>query len=118
MNLLKMFTDAPDIKEFSAGETILEEGISGDVMYVVMEGKVDIRVNEFSIEKVVPGEIVGEMALIDSRARSANVVALTRCRLAPVTEKQFLFMVQRTPLFSLHVMRVLADRIRKINEKL
>ena len=112
-----MFKDAPDIKEYFAGETILEEGKPGDVMYVVLEGKVDIQVRGYSIDTAVSGGIIGEMALIDFMTRSASAVALTDCRLAPVTEKQFLAMVQQTPLFSLHVMRVLVNRIRKMDDK-
>jgi CRP/FNR family cyclic AMP-dependent transcriptional regulator len=60
---------------------------------------------------------LGEMALIDSKARSATAVAISDCRLAPVNEKRFLFMVQETPFFALHVMRSLTDKIRLTNLK-
>jgi CRP/FNR family cyclic AMP-dependent transcriptional regulator len=42
-------------------------------------------------------------------------VAKSACRLALVDEKRFLFMVQQTPFFALHVMRVLATRLRWMN---
>jgi len=57
----------------------------------------------------------GEMALIDSSARSATAVARTDCELIPVDDKRFMFLVQQTPFFAIHVMRVLADRLRKTN---
>jgi len=56
------------------------------------------------------------MALIDDSPRSATVVALTDCSVAPLTEKQFLFLVRHTPFFALRVMRVLAMRLRKQNQ--
>jgi CRP-like cAMP-binding protein len=43
-------------------------------------------------------------------------VARTDCRLATVNERRFIFMVQEHPFFSLYVMRVLADRIRKMDQ--
>jgi CRP-like cAMP-binding protein len=54
------------------------------------------------------------MALIDTKARSASVVAKTDCRLVPINEKRFLVLVHETPVFALLVMRVLADRLRRM----
>ena len=55
------------------------------------------------------------MALIDRSPRSATVVAATDAIIVPVGEKQFLFLVSRTPHFALNVMRVLAQRLRVAN---
>jgi CRP/FNR family cyclic AMP-dependent transcriptional regulator len=55
------------------------------------------------------------MALIDATPRSATAIAATDVRLVPVAEKQFLFLVSRTPHFALNVMRVLARRLRAQN---
>ena len=49
---------------------------------------------------------------------SATAVARTNCKLLPIDEKFFLDLVERSPHFSLQVMRVLADRLRKTDEKL
>jgi CRP-like cAMP-binding protein len=60
---------------------------------------------------------MGEMAIVGSHKRTATAVAKTPCRLAPVTERRFVLLVQETPYFALHVMKVLADRIvRKEHE--
>jgi CRP-like cAMP-binding protein len=55
------------------------------------------------------------MALVDPAPRSATAVALTDVTIVPVAEKQFLFLVSRTPHFALNVMRVLARRLRATN---
>jgi CRP-like cAMP-binding protein len=55
--------------------------------------------------------VIGEMALIGDRRRTASAIARTNCRLAPINERRFLFLVQETPFFALHIMRVLAERI-------
>ena len=64
-----------------------------------------------------PGDLLGEMALIDSKPRSASALTRSTCRIAPVGEERFLQMVQETPHFSLHVMRILADRLRRTTAK-
>jgi CRP-like cAMP-binding protein len=53
------------------------------------------------------------MSLIDDSPRSADAVAKTACVLAPVDERRFLFLVHETPMFALHVMSVMAERLRK-----
>jgi CRP/FNR family cyclic AMP-dependent transcriptional regulator len=113
MNLQSLFANTKNMQEFQAGATIFAERTPGDVMYVVLEGEVEVRVGSAVVAVAGPGEIVGEMALIDAHARSATAVARSACRLALVNEQRFLYMVQETPFFALHVMRVLAARLRR-----
>jgi CRP/FNR family cyclic AMP-dependent transcriptional regulator len=115
MNLSNLFKNTENNIEFKAGEVIFEEGAPGDVMYVVLDGEVDIKVDDQAVDVIKPGNIMGEMALIDASARSATAIAKSDCKLARVDQKLFLYMVQQTPFFSLEVMRVLADRLRLMN---
>ena len=115
MHLRTLFEHTKDVQEFPAGSTIFTEGAPGDVMYVVLDGEVEVRVGSSVVEVAGPGEIVGEMALIDAQVRSATTVAKSDCRLALVDAQRFLYMVQETPFFALHVMRVLADRLRRMD---
>ena len=117
MNLLNLFRNSENVERYSAGEKIFDEGQSGDVMYVVLEGEVEILAHGQPIGTVGPGDLLGEMALIDSKARSATAMALSDCQLAPVNEKRFLFMVQEHPFFALHVMRTLVGKLRVITPK-
>jgi CRP/FNR family cyclic AMP-dependent transcriptional regulator len=112
MNLRNLFDRTGHAREFQAGTTIFAHGDPGDVMYVVLDGEVEVQAPSGFAEILGPGEILGEMALIDAKARSATVVAKSNCRLATVDEKGFLFMVDETPFFALHVMRVLVQRLR------
>ena len=116
MNTLDLFKDETDFKEFKAGETIFREGEPGDNLYVVMEGSVDIKVAGEKFIAAQPGDIVGEMALIDASARSATAVARTRCKLIAINEKRFTHLTQQTPYFAIYVMRVLVERLRRMNK--
>jgi CRP-like cAMP-binding protein len=112
LNIVNLFKSAENTKEFSAGETIFSEGETGDVMYVVMDGDVEIRVRDRVLDVAGPGSTVGEMALIDTATRSATAIAKSDCRLAPVDERQFTYMTAQTPNFALFVMKMLARRLR------
>jgi CRP/FNR family transcriptional regulator, cyclic AMP receptor protein len=103
-------------RNFATGDTIFSEGEKGDEFFVVVRGKVEIRSGDRSLETLGPKGIFGEMALIDDSPRSATVVALTDVTVAPIKERQFLFLVKHMPMFALKVMRVLAKRLRRQNK--
>jgi CRP/FNR family transcriptional regulator, cyclic AMP receptor protein len=117
MNLAKLFENAKDARDYPAGTTVFAQGEPRDVMYVVLEGELDLQRGGRTFETASTGAIVGEMAMIDKAPRSATAIAKTRCRLMPIDEKRFEFMVTETPFFALHVMRVLVDRLRRTTER-
>jgi CRP-like cAMP-binding protein len=115
---LELFRDDPDFRILAAGSVVFEQGDPGDAMYVVLEGEVEVYVGTTKVETLAAGDIFGEMALIDRAPRAARAVAKTRCKLVSIPELRFVHLVQRTPQFSLHIMKVLADRLRKLNRLL
>jgi len=113
MTVLKHIDETHGYQSFPAGATIIKKGTPGDVMYIVKEGTVEVRDGRRLLDTVDPGGVVGEVALIDARERSASVVAKTDCQLLPINEEQFVLLVERMPYFALQVMRTLADRLRR-----
>lgn len=103
---------------FAAGQTIFSEGEGGDVMYVVVEGGVNLSVHGTLVETLAPGGMFGEMALLGNESRAATAVAVSDCKLSPIDEKRFLFLIQQTPYFALQMMRVMADRLRRMDARL
>lgn len=101
---------------FIAGETIFRQGDPRTFMFVVNEGEVEIRIGEKVIEVVEAGGIFGEMAMIDGEPRTATAVARTECKLVPIDQRRFQFLVQQTPYFAIEVMRVLAGRLRRVDQ--
>ena len=116
MNLLSLFRNAKETRVVSAGDVIIREGEPGDVMYVVLEGEVEVSVRERVINRLLPGDMFGELALIDTRPRSATAIAVTECKLAMVDQRRFMFLIQETPFFAIHVLDVLAERLRRQTE--
>jgi CRP/FNR family cyclic AMP-dependent transcriptional regulator len=118
MDLIPLFEHTAEQERHAPGSVIFHEGDPGNAMYVLLEGEVDIRINGNTVYTALPGDFFGEMALIETRERSATAIARTDCRLAPVSERRFLFMVEQTPYFSLHVMRVLVERLRRADDQI
>ena len=114
---LDLFSTDENPRVCEAGETIFREFDMGAEMYVVLEGEVELSIGNAAVETLGPGEPFGEMALIDQAPRVATATARTACKLAVLPEKRFLFMVQTTPHFALQIMKVMADRLRKMNER-
>jgi CRP-like cAMP-binding protein len=114
---LEMFADETDPRACKAGEVIFRTFDMGAEMYVVLEGEVNLMIDSRVLETIGPGDPFGEMALIDQTPRTATAVARIACKLAVISEKRFLFMVQTTPDFALYIMKVMADRLRKMNTR-
>ena len=116
MDLLEVFRDSDDLVEFPAGAVIFTEGKEGNYMYVVMSGEVFVSLSDKVIATASPGEIVGEMALINSDIRSATVTAKTDCVMALIDQSSFESLLRHVPEFTLHVMNVLAARLQNVYE--
>ncbi len=97
------------------GATIFSRGEPGSAMYVILEGQVELRIADDHVEVLGPGEPFGEMALVDSEPRVATAVAKTACRLARISEERFLVLIQDKPYFGLEMMKVMAQRLRRMN---
>lgn len=101
---------------YKAGEVIFRAGDPGDELFVIRDGTVAVEVKGVVVERLGSSEIFGEMALVEAKPRSATVIAETDCVIVPISEKQFLIMVEYAPSFSLAVIRTLAHRLREANE--
>lgn len=109
-----LFRNTADYVMYEAGQVIFEEGQPGDVMYAIIEGEVEITVKSQLIDFIGPGGIIGEMALIDNSPRSGTARAKTQAKLVPISQKRFTFLVQQTPYFSIQVMQIMAERLRRL----
>ncbi len=116
MNAADLFKHETESIDLAAGEVLFEEGDHGDCMFVLLEGAMNVKVGDLTVEQSERGALLGEMALIDQSPRGATVVATAPSRLARVDERRFNFIIQQNPFFARHMMKVLVDRLRHMNE--
>ena len=115
MQAIKLFKPSDATHAIPAGSFVFHTGEPAACAYVLLEGEAEVLVNDQVVERAAPGSLLGEMALIERRERSACLRAVTDCKLVAIDERRFLFLVQQHPFFALHVMQVMAERLRHMN---
>ena len=113
MPTFAILRNEPDIRSFKQGETIFKQGDTADCMFAVVEGAVEIELRGTVVERIAPGGVFGEMALIDGQPRSATALAAADCSVAVINEKRFLRLIELTPRFALQMMQVITERLRR-----
>ena len=104
-------------RSFLAGKSICRIGDHGDSMMAVVVGTVRIsfptvRGKEIILADLRPGELFGEIALLDGGPRSANAKALTNCQLMVLARRDVLPFLESNPAACLKLMEILCARIR------
>jgi CRP-like cAMP-binding protein len=100
------------VVRYDKGKIIMVAGQAGALMYVVIEGRVAISIRGAVVERVGPGGIFGELALIDQSPRAANAVAETDCALLAINRNVFLNLVKSEPAFGIALLSAMAERLR------
>jgi CRP/FNR family transcriptional regulator, cyclic AMP receptor protein len=120
-------------RNFLADSVIIEEGETGDSMFVMLSGEVEItkrltleldedtpKERVMSRLKAEDGVYFGEMTLLESEARSATVTANSDCVLLELHQKDFLGLIHRRPAMGvkllLRLAQVLSSHLRKTNQ--
>ena len=107
---------------FGKKEVVFKKGDKGDQMFQVRQGLLGVYAaygtpEETLLTKLGPGDIVGEMAILNEETRSATVVALDYdTELDVLTREDFLDRCAKEPEFALQVMNHMGSRIRQLTE--
>jgi CRP/FNR family cyclic AMP-dependent transcriptional regulator len=97
---------------YEKGKIIMVAGQTGAFMYVLLDGRVAISIRGAVIERVGPGGVFGEMALVDQSPRAANAAAETDCSLLAINRAVFLNLVKSEPTFGISLLSSMAERLR------
>jgi EAL domain-containing protein (putative c-di-GMP-specific phosphodiesterase class I) len=103
-------------RQFSQGEELIREGELGDCAYIIESGNVEILVRRegqlIQIGTRGPGSMLGEMAMIDDKPRTATVRALEDCTAIEITREDFAHRVESADPVLRMVMRIVTSRYR------
>ncbi len=110
-------------KDFPADTNIITVEQPGDVVFIIMSGTVKVHVKQATGDDVVlailgSGDIVGEMSLLDSAGRSADVVTLEESTVLWMDRVTFQEALNKIPTFSVNLFRLLAQRLRLANAQI
>ncbi|MEM7654020.1 MAG: cyclic nucleotide-binding domain-containing protein [Pseudomonadota bacterium] len=101
---------------FPPNTNILLEGEIGGYMYVVLQGMIDVSAKGEPLDVLEPGEVLGEMALVEggNRMRSASAVSTTTCKLLRIEAEQFQEIAERQPEFLKLIEQIAENRAQRI----
>jgi len=109
-------------RRFPKHTTVVEEGLAGDYMYVIRQGRVKVtKASDDGREKIMQfmetGDFFGEMALLSNDPRSASVKTLEPSVLLALSRRDFIEQLRQSPDLALAVIGELTDRLRETNEQ-
>jgi CRP/FNR family cyclic AMP-dependent transcriptional regulator len=121
-NELKLLSTRFTTHEYKKGETVLRELEKSKALYVIVEGEVNVVLEtdeiEFVIDELRAGQFFGEMAMLDGKPRSADVVCMSDCRMLKLSGKDFYEILELNPSILRSLVLELCDRLRKANARL
>ena len=110
------------IREYEAGDVVMQEGEKGDELFIVLTGSVSVVRGEATLSRLGPGEHVGEMALIRAVPRSASVIADVASECISIRRSDFFEILRREHELAIkflwQFLGVLADRLDQTSKEL
>jgi CRP-like cAMP-binding protein len=105
------------IEHFGADDVIFHKGDPGDRLYAILSGRVGINTvsrdgKEIILNILDPGEVFGEIAVLDGKRRTAGALAMEPTKLVRIGRAEFLPFLERHPRLSLRLIEVLCERLR------
>jgi len=109
-------------RTYAAGQEIFKEGDDGDGVYVVRDGLVEIsglvdQKVRLVLSQIGPGDMFGEMAVIDYKPRSACAVAKADTKVYFIPRAEMLALVARSPALAMALLREVSQRLREFNQQ-
>ncbi len=108
-------------KVYEDGDVVVRQGDSGDRLYVIQEGQVEVVVGQagqaMRLAVRGPGEFFGEMAIFEREARMATVRALGRARILTVDKQNLLRSIHDDPSLAFHMVETLSRRVRELSRE-
>ncbi len=116
-DMLNALAETTHARKLAPGDVLMRKGDPGDSLFIINEGWVKIvtldkKGDELIINKCGPGEIIGEMALLDSGPRSASVIALENSEALELKREAFQDVIDHHPEVSLSIIRSYSNRLR------
>jgi signal transduction histidine kinase len=113
---LEWIAGACETAELAAGEVVAAEGDDGDALFVIAVGELEVvkrsRTTEVPIARLGPGEIVGEMAVLEGAPRNATIRAVEPSRVIRIGRDVVLELVRTRPSAAMSIIRTVTGRLR------
>jgi diguanylate cyclase (GGDEF)-like protein len=102
-----------------AGQHLLKRDSNNAALYLLLEGEVEIYLDEEDkpLKKILAGDVIGEISLIDRQSATASAISLCECKVIAISEELVWRLVEQSHLFSINLLRLIAGRFRGVNSQ-
>jgi CRP/FNR family cyclic AMP-dependent transcriptional regulator len=108
---------AGDEITMAAGTVIIDQGQLGREAFVILGGHVTVKRNQRKVATLGVGDVVGELALLDHRPRTASAICEDDCTLFVLDQRHFRRVLEQHPSIAMKLLTSLAERIRDLDRK-
>lgn len=115
---LERVADESDVVSFTSGQTVVEEGMLGETMFVVLSGEAKAMRGTRRLATIRPGDFFGEIAVLDGSPRSATVVAETPLVVVRLFRRTLMRLLEAEPQLALKILDGIVRRIRDLTSSL
>ena len=119
---LKLLAFTAERLTYHAGDVLFSQGDQGDAAYIIVQGEADVIINTpggpLIVATVKKNDFVGEIAILCDVPRTATVKAKSEVVTLRIAKDVFFQLVQQFPQISVELMRELAGRLERTNQKL
>ena len=118
LDTMRALASTGEVIDVEPGTLIFRAGESGDCMFGLLEGTVELSWNgDSGHEQIQAGDVFGAGALVtQDHRRYGNAKALSPCRLLVMNREKFLFAVQEAPMFAIELLGSIDQRLRDLKE--
>lgn len=110
-------------KRFAKDTPLIEEGVHGETLYLLISGKVKVtKLSDEGKELVLAersgGDFFGEMSLLEDAPRSARIMAMEECEVGLIPKNDFTQMMLEEPQIALNILKTVSSRLRQTNDQI
>ena len=118
---LQMLAERGRPRHFATGEVIMRQGDASDALYVITSGRVRVERDQATetplvLAELEPGDVIGEMGLLDGGPRSATVTAIEDTETLEIHATVLAVVVMQYPQITTALLRTLSRRLRSADE--
>jgi CRP-like cAMP-binding protein len=104
--------------EIPANQVLTKEGTIGEEAFLIVSGKAHCIVGDLDVANLGPGDLFGEMSLLDGERRSATVTADTDMTVTVFERREFVHLVETSPVVAMKLLAAMAARLRLVDLEL
>jgi CRP/FNR family transcriptional regulator, cyclic AMP receptor protein len=110
------------VERFAAGREIFAKGSPGNAMYAVLRGTLRMSApgatgKEIVLNIIGPGEVFGEIALLDGLERTADAIAMSECELLVLDRRDVMPVLEKRADICMMLLKILCERLRRTSEQ-